>query len=320
MRRLLLIVLGATLVVACSGGGDGEDQAARSTAAATGTTATTAAATTTTTIAPKREITVLEPGKAPRAELRYRFKAGSDSRQRITYRQQLTQSIDGQEGAPVDVQYSVVLRNVVTAVAADGTADSTVTYEAVEAPPGVTLTDEQRTALQQIAAGLLGVTMSVRTDGRGAVTVTGSSQGAAGMEQATKAAGDLGTLLPVEAVGEGARWTQVASSALAGIALEQSQTFRLAQVKGDRMTLVLEAASQKPLGPPTIPNLPSTAQVEVQAWEVVAADGQTVLDLISGLSEGTSMTKIHQVIAVVDGDKRTALTQDVTLTVTMAPA
>jgi len=316
MRPVLPVVLAALVLAACSGGGGSNGNASTTTS---GATTSVAPATTSTTIATTREIALLDPGRPPRTELRYRFTAGSEHRQRIIFRQQLTQSIDGTPGAPVDVHYSIVLRNNVTQVAADGTADSTVTVDAVEAPPGVSLTDQQRAALQQIAAGLVGATIAIRTDPRGVVTVLDTGQSTSSVQQAIRASADVAVLLPVEAVGRGARWTQTTRSAAAGVAVEQGQTVRLDAVDGARATLVLESATQTPLGPPPIPGLPSTATVEVKDWTVTSAQGRTAVDLAAGTSEGSTALTVHQVVAVTDGSKHSELTQDVTVTVTMAP-
>ncbi|NER39191.1 MAG: hypothetical protein F6J93_35445 [Oscillatoria sp. SIO1A7] len=97
-------------------------------------------------------------------------------------------------------------------------------------------------------------------------------------EQTMNSLGDISAPMPEEAVGVGAKWRVSASPTLNGIRMNQTATYEIASIEGDRIVLDTQVEQEAEPQNMTLPGLPPNATVNLESLDG-SGRGQVTMDL-----------------------------------------
>jgi hypothetical protein len=216
------------------------------------------------------DVTLLDAGAAPRRVLRYALTKGSS--ESVSMRQQmgLAMEMNGMAMPAQSMPATLMATKVdVGDVAADGTADVTVTIERVDldtvgADP--MLVAQMRPAF----ASFSGVTMRYRMTPSGQLSNLALSENAPPQLQAAQALGSteqLSVALPADAVGVGARWTASRAVEQNGMTIRQDMEYTVRSLAADSAVLelvVVQSAKDQRI---TLPGMPPNAEATLRSLD-----------------------------------------------------
>lgn len=312
LRRVLAVASVAALAAVAPGCGlFGDDDAPAPT--------TTAVTTTTAVPAPTTEL--LDPGAEPRRPLRFAFPAG-EVVVHISMDLSVLQDVDGSVSG-VDPPAVVQVVRLATTPREGGDAAVTVTVEDVRLGGGAT--DEQRAALGDELAALVGLTGTGVIDDRGRVTdFSYASDGAPGGDLApiVDGFGDqlqaLVAPLPEEPVGVGARWRSTTSADVGGAAMPVSTVYELTDLTGDDLSYTSTGdgtARDLPLDPARFPGDITPHLLEVRS----TSRGTGTVSLRSLAASAVVSGETTQSMRFDDADGSSTVRQQTTIDLLVIP-
>jgi hypothetical protein len=216
-------------------------------------------------------IRLLEPGRAPRAKLRYRFAVGRVDQFALTTRTGISVSVAGQTlPAPSlpGVEIDAALR--VLGIAPDGAAKREFDVRGVKVLNGPGTNATVRTELEQTLDGF------DKLRGHDEMTRQGVVRDAALdvksitnprlrqlMQSLRSAFGEMGAPFPSQAIGVGARWEVDSHVEQQGMHLTQVARYELTRLNGSSGSTRVTLTQTAPSGPLQAPGLPSGVHAEL---------------------------------------------------------
>jgi hypothetical protein len=203
------------------------------------------------------EVKVLEAGADPRQELRLHPKPGDKQTVAMTIKLSLDTAIGEVPGQSMKLPEIKMTSDFTVKSVSDGgdIACEMVISEASVADDGGGMSQllEPLSAALSAMKGMTGTgTISSRGAGKGIelkVPANADAQTRQVMDQMKDAFSTMVVPMPKEAVGSGAKWTVNMPTKSQGISIEQTATYELASIEGDRLTVKLtlaqKAANQK---------------------------------------------------------------------------
>lgn len=223
---------------------------------------------------------VLDYGAAPRAAIRYQFKAAQNERGTMQMSLNGTIEVNGNTLPVLNMPpVKATMNLLVTDVAPDGSARLEFKTQSAEAPVDQVAGEANQAALNRTLAGLTLLSGWYRTDTRGRMLESGVSlpegflpAGAAqAMNQLMGQGNETLQQFPDEAVGPGARWQVVQRREVGGVAINMTQEFTLKSRSGNRIELAVSiATAADAAGSPAAAAAPTLAQ---------SASGTMLIDL-----------------------------------------
>ena len=306
--RLLAVAAITVTLAACGDGDDGDDGAASTTAPADPSVTTATSET-----APSGPddgaspytVTVEDPGREPRQQLRIHVTPGDADR--LTQRQETTIEVragDQVQSAPSPVTELDITHTVVEVdgdrITAEGTYDDVRVLDAPGTDPGTVA------QVRELLAGFLDATAHTTYTASGGIIdarIDGlelEGPGAAFVDQLaasiTDSAESLSVPFPDEPVGAGARWRVDADVVLAGLPVEVTTTVTLTELTDDRATGTIEQRMRFLPGPV---DMFGTA-AEVLSGEL-SGGGSIVWDLAGGLIPRSDVSIAGTTVLEVNG-------------------
>jgi hypothetical protein len=205
----------------------------------------------TTPAAVKSGVKLLEAGAEPRTALRYHVKAGDKQTAIMTMKVKIDMgAMAGPDGKPITMPtvpaMSIPMDISVQNVAANGD----ITYETVMGEVSLsqdaTLPPEALQGMQKAVAGIKGLTSTGVMSNRGLIKkldikapAGADAQTRQFMDQIKEGNGNLSVPFPEEPVGAGAKWEFKKASKLQNASVEQTGTYELVSVDGDKVSTKL---------------------------------------------------------------------------------
>jgi hypothetical protein len=234
------LVLSSGIVAGCSGGND----EAEPTADPAPVTPTSAAPSSS---VPATRVRLLDPGAAPRREVRYRWQEGSEVRATFTSDLEIEQETAGVRQRFDAPPIRQTVRHEVVAVDGEVATVSAQVEQIEVIPAGTGLTEGEVRELQRQLDPLVGTATTVGMGPRGEL-VTLEVQLPGGTErgqqvQASDLSGQLlgsTTVLPEAAIGVGARWQVVQEVEHGGLPATVTRTYTATELDDTSLTWSLE--------------------------------------------------------------------------------
>ncbi len=237
-------------------------------------------------------IELLSAGADPKRELRYVFKKGQKEKVNLTTTTKLKMSMMGKDvDAPATPPVSMIASVEVLSVDAGGTAKRKLAVETVRlvgapgaAPNGAAdQLKAQLGALEKLRGrdevDPRGVVQSIKMEFEGSKDPQ-LEQIASSMEQNF---GQLGAPFPEEAIGVGAKWRVQTRLEQMGFRLDQTATYKLVSVDGDKGKLEIVIAQKAPKGKLQLPGMPPGASADLES---MTGNGKGNIDFLLTRSVG----------------------------------
>lgn len=285
----------------------------------------TTVATSTSTTAPGPALTAT--GAAPLIALRFRLRAGTTQTVAVTTDVGVTE-MEPQGPQTVDPPPVIqTLRFRVGSVARDGTARVSFRVIGVEIGRGNALSDAETATYREALGSLMGIGGSGRLSPLGQFRVDRLSVPAdVGPSVRSQVAtlrnqvSELAPALPSQPVGVNASWTTKTTTSLGGATVNQSVTYTVTAIDGDRIayrSTSTATASRQPLAFSGLPD----GTVATLASSNLIGTGSGTLDLTSVAAVSSTTISGTQVIEVATGAAPpTSTTQNITVATRSQPA
>jgi len=214
----------------------------------------------------KSAVRLLGAGAEPRTLLRLHPAVGDQQALAMTMKMAMAMKMAGKDMPATSLPAMIMSMNVeVKEVAADGEItyelvfnDVTVSADATT-PPGVA------EAMKAPLASIRGMSGIGKMSDHGVVKslemkvpATADPQFAQSLDQMKESFSSSTTPLPDEAVGPGAKWEYVTRVKTQGMTIDQTMTYELVAIEGDRLTLrstILQNAANQKIQNPSMPGL-----------------------------------------------------------------
>jgi hypothetical protein len=263
--------------------------------------------------------TLSTAGSAPRVALRFRLRRGSTAQVAITTDVGVTQA--GPAGPQTVDPPPVVqtLRFRVGTVASDGSAEVAFEVTGADVGRGNALSAAEVATYRDALGVLKGIhgtgTLSplgqFRVD-QLAVPPGVSPSVRSQVDALRNQVSNLAPVLPSDAVGVGGSWTAATTTTVGGATVQQSVTYTVTAVDGDRIayrSMTTATAARQPLA---LPGLPA-GTVATLVSSTLTGTGTGTLDLTSVASKATTVASGTQVVEVATGTgSPTTATQQLT--------
>ncbi len=213
-------------------------------------------------------VRLLSPGRPPFKPIRYQYEKSTSERMKLTMSTRMTMAINNFPNSPqVMPALHMVTSFDILEVDSEGTASRKVTVGSI----GIADTEKRGTDYAKIAARQLqqleGLTGRDRVTSRGVIlepeleTSTFKQEGFQGMfETMQRSFAQLAAPLPKDPIGIGAKWEAISEVNQLGVALTQTATYELVELKGDRGKLKVEIVQDKPRGEIRLPGMAAAAR------------------------------------------------------------
>jgi hypothetical protein len=248
-------------------------------------------------ITSKSPVKLLDAGSEPRVVLRLHPTAGDKQTLSMTMKMSMGIAAGGKILPAMDLPAFVMnMTESVTDVAANGDASFNMAFDNVSVAADTNASPTVAAAMKASLAGMNGMTGTGKISNHG-VNLGVEMQAPAGtppqlsqaIEQMKQTFSSSSTPLPDDAVGPGAKWEYATHITTQGMTLNQSITFDLVSVDGDRVTLhstISQSAANQKIQNPAMPGL------NVDLVKLVGSgNGNTVLDLSHILPVSTTLTE-----------------------------
>jgi hypothetical protein len=198
------------------------------------------------------EITVLEEGSNPRAELRYQLVEGTTQDVIFSLNSSIGQRVNGQLFRGDTPQIELDITATVGPVEADGS--TTLAYSYVDARiPHESVPETTRDQILDALAPIVGLSGTITLTPRGEATAStidvpddldeAATQLVEGLVAQSRS---LAVPLPEEPVGVGARWEAKTEAVAGGIEITQTATYELLELRDDEAVLDVEVEQRAP--------------------------------------------------------------------------
>lgn len=272
------------------------------------------------------KVELLSAGADPKKELRYAFKKGSKEKIDLTTTTKLAMTMAGKTmDAPSTPPVSMIVSLEVLSVDDSGVAKRKLAVEKVRmegAPPAA--------PGQPDIAAQLGSLEKLRgrdeVDSRGVVRAikmefAGSNDPqlkaiANSMEQNF---GQLGAPFPEEAVGVGAKWRVKTRLEQLGFRLEQTATYKLSSLDGDKGKLEITIQQKAPAGKLQLPGIPAGAAADLESMKGNGT-GDVAFDLARSVPVGKMQTTADIHVKINMGAEVQSSSMKMTMNVVLKPA
>jgi Family of unknown function (DUF6263) len=239
------------------------------------------------------QVELLEAGNEPRQELRFRPQAKAKQTATMTMNVNMEMSIAGQSAPKVDIPTTVVtLDSLVTQVDRNGDIHYKFSYSNVDVANSATLPQQVLEAMRSQMKKMVGMSGVAIIDNRGytksANLVIPKGLDPSMKQLTEKLSGSLDQLsspVPKEPVGIGAKWRVTTSPRLAGMAVAQTATYQLMNLKDGIATFnvwVEQRADTQAL--PNRSGMPAGAKMTLKS--------------LDSQGEGQMMTALNRVIPI----------------------
>ena len=268
-------------------------------------------------ITSKSPVKLLDAGSEPRTVLRLHPAVGDKQTLGMTMKMGMGISTAGKIMPAMDLPAFVMnLTESVKDVAANGDATFDMVFDNATVATDTNASPTVAAAMKASLAGVNGMTGTGKMSDHG-VNLGVQMQAPAGtppqlsqaIDQMKETFSSSSTPLPDEAVGPGAKWEYTTHITTQGMTLNQSITFELVSVDGDRVTLrstILQNADNQKIQNPAMPGL------NVDLVKLVGSgNGNTVLDLGHILPLSATITESTGVsMKVAAGQQTQAMTMN----------
>lgn len=221
------------------------------------------------------KVELLAAGADPKRELRYVFKKGQKEKIDLTTKTKLGMTMMGKTvDAPATPPVSMIASLAVVSVDADGTAKRKLAVEKVKLAESADPSNPQVKELAAQLGNLEKLRGRDEVDSRGVVRAikmefVGTNdpqleQIASSMEQNF---GQLGAPFPEEAVGVGAKWRVKTRLEQLGFRLDQTATYKLVALDGDKGKLEITIQQSAPPGKLALPGIPPGAAADLESMK-----------------------------------------------------
>jgi hypothetical protein len=253
---------------------------------------------------------LIEPGSEPRQALRFQPKPGDTQAMTMTIRMSLGIKMGGNSMPETKVpQMKMTLNTTVKDVSDSGD----ITFEVVLADTEIAGGDDTATAMSQALEGIKGLSTTSTMTSRGVVkTMETKGQGATsstpgqGMDQFNEMLMQMVAQLPEEPVGAGARWQVIAKTKSQGMALDQTATFELVALDGNKAKIKSTLSQSAPKQKVENPMMPGM-KVDLTKF-TGKGTGEMTLDFTRMLPvSGTAKAHNETVMSMAMGNQRQAM-------------
>ncbi len=261
----------------------------------------------------RAEVELLDQGESPRIELRIQLDEG-EQKATITQKQTISQSgIVGLPSDPIALAYATEMAITITK---DGN-NFTALSEVIDIVPVDETNELAAQIIPTLKTQIVGVSTTVTLDPTGQIVgepkLTGidnvEPQVAQMMEQINDAG--LTAPLPVEAVGEGAKWRVTQDIEVAGIEIEQTTTYEITAIDGNTITIKTVATQAVEEGSVI---QEQGQELTIKEWDSDAT-GEMQLDLTKVFPRSTAESEVRQVLETPGGE----LTQKINISIATEP-
>jgi len=212
------------------------------------------------------QVKLLEPGAEPRKVLRLHPKPGDKQTLTLTIKMNMGTKIGDMDSPAVKLPgTTMVMDSTVKSISATGD----ITYEMVMADASVAdepgVMPQVAEAMKGSMAGLKGLSGTGTTSNRGLnlgtnfkVPAGADPQTRQAIEQMKESVANLSCPLPEEAIGPGAKWTARTTLSSQGMTIDQTATYQLASIDGERLNLkttIAQSAANQKMQNPSMPGV-----------------------------------------------------------------
>lgn len=272
------------------------------------------------------KVELLAAGAEPKRELRYVYKKGQKERIDLTTKTKLGMTMMGKTvDAPATPPISMIASLEVSSVDADGTAKRKLAVEKVKLIGATDTANPQAKELAQQLGSLERLRGRDEVDSRGVVRAikmefTGNNdptlkQIADSMEQNF---GQLGAPFPEEAVGVGAKWRVKTRLEQLGFRLDQTATYKLVALDGDKGKLEISIQQSAPAGKLALPGLPPGAAADLEGM-TGNGTGDVAFELGRTVPSGTMETTADIHVKINMGGQAQSTSMKMTMNVSLKP-
>lgn len=268
-------------------------------------------------------VTVLEPGTAPRTQLRYQLRPPHQEAIDLTMQMGMTMSIGGM-AVPVDLPpFTLSARADITDVASNGDASYAIAFTKLTVAPGGN--EAVSAALKQSEASMTsvkgsgvvsnrGVPRSMKMDTSGITDPTMKQT----FDQMASSFQNMSMPLPEEAVGVGARWEVRTAIDSGGASIFQKTEYEIVALDGHVLTLKAKVEQTAPPQSVNVPNLPPG--VDASLSKMTGSGTGTVSLRLNALTPTSAMESATSMSMDVSMNGQTqSVTTQIKLKVTIAP-
>ena len=269
---------------------------------------------------------LLDPGSEPRTALRYKFTAGKTERVKVINGTTLVLEAGGQKVPTAkmpDIELSAVLK--VLSVASDGSAKRELSVERVKLAEGGAIDDSIRDQLTTALDAIKNVKGQDAVDSRGRLKSVKIDAGSAGgpqiaqlLDQMQQSLAQMGAPFPEEPIGVGARWTVSSVIEQQGMKVQQTATYELSQLAGNKGRAKLRLTQLAPRGPVKPPGMPAGVKAELLSMSS-RGNGELSFDLTRSVPEGEIKSKAKLQVRTVMGAERQDTKMDIDVRVRFVP-
>ena len=271
-------------------------------------------------------VTLLDPGKAPRSRLRYRIAAAAGSPLVLDMDMSMALSLAGKPMPPTKIPTIRMVMSVeVPEVAADGTARLVSTITAVDVVAGPNEQPMMVERLKQEMAAMVGMKQQMRLTPRGLARDVSMDIPANLNPQVQQLAESLRTslqqcaaLFPAEEIGNSARWTVRSKLETSVLKLDQTATYTLDRLEGDRAFLTVQLAQSAPSQPMRSPGMPAGTTATLERYSG-NGQGKMELRLVAPIPRSTLAIRSDMASTVATGDKRSGLDMQMQVAMKIGP-
>jgi hypothetical protein len=241
-------------------------------------------------------VKLLEPGAEPRAKLRYRYEKGRVEHARLVSGSGLTMELTGKKVELPKMPDMVMTATIrITELLDTGSARRNLQIDRVEMKKAA-LEPTVRQEVEQALGRLEGLKGRDLIDSRGFIhelkLEKTQAQGELRqfLESMQQALGQMGAPFPEEEVGKGARWRIDTNVSQQGIKLQQTATYELVEIDGDKGRATIELEQRAPSGKVNPPGLPPGIKAELISLDS-RGNGEMRFDLAKMVPTGHVTTK-----------------------------
>jgi hypothetical protein len=215
---------------------------------------------------PAPQVKLLEAGAEPRTVLRLHPKAGDKQTLGVTMKMAMDVKVENAENPAIKLPPMLLTMDVtVKAVSSEGdiTYDMVMSDASVGDEPDVV--PQVADAMKSSLARMRGLSSAGTTSSRGfnkgidiKMPPGADAQTRQALDQMKEAFSSASAPLPAEAVGAGARWEVKMTLKSQGLAINQTTTYQLASIEGEKLTLsstLVQTASNQKIQNPAMPTL-----------------------------------------------------------------
>lgn len=204
------------------------------------------------------QLTLISPGTGDLQPRRLKLAVGQSQAIRMTMDVKAFLKIADQSPTPMPVPKTTIqLDSLVDEVLANGDVSYHVTYNKISVDPIQGMDPAMAAGMRQVFEGIEGLRINMVSDDRGSVRsleIVPPAKMDAQLrlileqlsQQFTQSMNQMSVLLPIEPIGVGARWQVKSAMEVSGIKFEQTVTYTLNEIQGDRLKVAADLSQTAP--------------------------------------------------------------------------